>query len=206
MNILASPADLLGTPWGMAIFIVIDIAVLVLIIALNYRWLFKRVLDFLFAAVFLIVFFPFFLIALVADAIYNRVTNAYKSLFAGEYCVGKKEKVFRLFTFTTERVLHDEEGRLLPVRERITPMGRLLSAVGMKYYPCLVAVLAGKMSFVGPRPLSLADAAALTSEQKGRFAVRPGLVSSLERYGGESLTYPEMFEEDAEYAAHIGFF
>ena len=206
MNILASPADLLGTPWGMAIFIVIDIAVLVLIIALNYRWLFKRVLDFLFAAVFLIVFFPFFLIALVADAIYNRVTNAYKSLFAGEYCVGKKEKVFRLFTFTTERVLHDEEGRLLPVRERITPMGRLLSAVGMKYYPCLVAVLAGKMSFVGPRPLSLADAAALTSEQKGRFAVRPGLVSSLERYGGESLTYPEMFEEDAEYEAHIGLF
>ena len=88
----------------------------------------------------------------------------------------------------------------------ITPMGRLLSAVGMKYYPCLVAVLAGKMSFVGPRPLSLADAAALTSEQKGRFAVRPGLVSSLERYGGESLTYPEMFEEDAEYAAHIGLF
>ena len=52
----------LNTPWGMAIFVVLDIAVFVLIAALNYRWLFKRLFDILFSAVFLIVFFPFFLI------------------------------------------------------------------------------------------------------------------------------------------------
>lgn len=205
MNILA-PADILGTPWGMAIFIIVDIAVLVLIIALNYRWLFKRVLDILFSAVFLIVFFPFFLIALAADAIYNKVNNAYPSLFVHAWYVGKKEKPFKVTLFATERVQHDAEGRLLPLRERVTAMGRILRGCGMKYYPCLLSVFAGKLSFVGPRPMELADAAALTAEQKVRFAVRPGLVSSLERYGGESLTYPELFEEDAEYVQHINLF
>ena len=59
------------------------------------------------------------------------------------------------------------------------------------------------MSFVGPRPMLPADAAALTGEQRTRFAVRPGLVSSLARYGGKKLTFDDMFEEDAEYAAHF---
>ena len=85
-------------------------------------------------------------------------------------------------------------------------MGKFLSACGMKYYPCLAAVFAGRMSFVGPRPMSLADAAALSDEGRRRFAVRPGLVSSLERYGGEGLTYPDMFEEDALYAEHPNLF
>ena len=70
-TLASSLSDFLGTWWGMTIFILIDIAVLVLIIALNYRWLFKRALDILFSVVFMAVFLPFFLIALIADAIYN---------------------------------------------------------------------------------------------------------------------------------------
>lgn len=189
MNILA-PADILGTPWGMAIFIIVDIAVLVLIIALNYRWLFKRVLDILFSAVFLIVFFPFFLIALAADAIYNKVNNAYPSLFVHAWYVGKKEKPFKVTLFATERVQHDAEGRLLPLRERVTAMGRILRGCGMKYYPCLLSVFAGKLSFVGPRPMELADAAALTASEGALCrASRAGLLSQ-NATAGESLTYP----------------
>ena len=50
-------SEFLATGWGMAIFIIVDLAVLVLILALNYKWLFKRVLDVLFSFVFLAVFF-----------------------------------------------------------------------------------------------------------------------------------------------------
>ena len=68
-------ASFLNTPWGMAVFIILDIAVFILIAALNYRWLFKRLFDILFSAIFLAVFLPFFLIFLGVDALYNRTAN-----------------------------------------------------------------------------------------------------------------------------------
>ncbi len=205
-SLLTSDAGFLNTPGGIALFVVFDLAVLVLIFALNYRWLCKRLLDWLFATLFLIVFFPFFLLFLLADALYNRVTNAYKTLFeTGVYC-GKNERTIRVTVFATERIQHDATGALLSVRDRSTAWGRFLRGSGIKYYPCLLAIFLGKMSFVGPRLMSLTDAEALREDARARFAVRPGLVSSLERYGGEKLTYPDMFEEDIEYCKHINLF
>lgn len=199
-------ASFLNTPWGMAVFILADIAVFLAIVALNYRWFFKRFFDILFSAVFLAVFSPFFLIFLAVSAIYNRVVNAYPALFEKLVFCGKKGKAFTMTVFATERVLHDAEGGLLPEEERITKFGKFVKGCGIKYYPLLACVFMGKMSFVGPRPLTLADAAAVSEEDKVRFSVRPGLVNSLARYGGEKLTYDDMFEEDAEYVAHINFF
>ena len=199
-------AEFLNKPWGMAIFVIVDIAVLLLIISLNYRWLFKRTLDFLFSIVFLAVLFPFFLVVLVIDAIYNKATNAWRSLFTKEMYCGKKGKPFTAIVFTTERILRDEEGNLLPEDSRTTPFGRFLKNSGMKYYPMLLSVLIGKMSFVGPRPLTLTDSVAIGEDGAVRFSVRPGLASSLDRYGGENLTYAEMFEEDEEYVSHIKLF
>lgn len=199
-------AEFLNKPWGMAVFVIVDIAVLLLIISLNYRWLFKRTLDFLFSIVFLAVLFPFFLVVLVIDAIYNKATNAWRSLFTKEMYCGKKGKPFTAIVFTTERILRDEEGNLLPEDSRTTPFGRFLKNSGMKYYPMLLSVLIGKMSFVGPRPLTLTDSVAIGEDGAVRFSVRPGLASSLDRYGGENLTYAEMFEEDEEYVSHIKLF
>ena len=54
--------------------------------------------------------------------------------------------------------------------------------------------------------MPLSDAFALPPEGKVRFSVRPGIVSSLARYGGEKLTYADMLEEDAEYVSHINLF
>lgn len=203
---LAGAADILDTWWGMLLFILFDAVVLVFILALNYKWLCKRLLDILFAALFLLAFFPFFLLFLAADAVYVRASNAYPSVFVSAVYCGKKRRPVKLTVFATERTLRDEAGALLPEKERVTPFGRVLKACGMKYYPCLWQVLAGRLSFVGPRPFTFADAAAVGESGEARFSVRPGLVTSLERYGGEKLTYPDMLEEDAEYAARHGLF
>lgn len=205
-NLLAAGAGFLSTAWGLTLFILLDIAILLVVLALNYRWLFKRVLDILFSVLFMAVFLPFFLVFLLVDFIYNKSQNAYKTLFVSDYFAGKKGRAIKITVFATERIERGEDGKLLPERERATSWGRFMKACGMKYYPCLPAILAGKLSFVGPLPMTLTDAAALSDEGGARFSVRPGLVSSLERYGGESLTWPDMFEEDAEYAAHISMF
>ena len=199
-------ASFLNTPWGMALFIAADIVVFVLIAALNYRWLFKRLFDILFSAAFLLLFLPFFLIALAADAVYNRAVNASPALVEHGYYCGKKGKIVRVSVLTSERILHAEDGSLLPEKERVTGFGKFLKGSSLKYYPLLWSVFLGRMSFVGPVLMTVSDGAALSPEGRARFAVRPGIVSSLARYGGPKLTYAEMLEEDALYAAHVGLF
>lgn len=201
---LSAFAAFWNTPGGIAVWAIVDACVLVLILALNYRWLGKRLLDIIFSIAFLAVFFAFFLIFLLADCIYARKSGAYPSLFERIEICGRKGKPVRVYLFRCERDTRGADGLLLPVRARTTLIGRLCRACGMRWYPALIGVLAGRLSFVGPRPLTPAEAAALPEEARVRFAVRPGLVSSLARYGGEGLTYPDMFEEDAEYVSSYG--
>lgn len=182
----------LEQPWGMALFIVLDIAVLVLILALNYRWCCKRILDILFSLVGLAVFFAFFLVFYIVQIVYNNKTKSYGSLFEKRYFIGKREKI----TYCTEFACKNENGEL-------TQLGKVLRATKIAYYPRLADIFSGRFSFVGPVPLSVADYLAVKAEDRARFSVRPGLISSLEKFGGESLTYADMFEEDAEYAEHL---
>ncbi|MFQ7035242.1 MAG: hypothetical protein ACLRTQ_06005 [Candidatus Borkfalkia sp.] len=95
-NLLSdSSAPFLSQPWGLALFIIIDIAVLVLILALNYKWCCKRILDILFSFLGLAVLFPFFFVFWIVQFVYNKKTKAYPSLFVKKYFIGKK-KSFRI--------------------------------------------------------------------------------------------------------------
>ena len=193
LQILSS--SFLSQPWAMALFIVIDVAVLILIIALNYKICAKRLLDILFSLVAMAVFLPFFIIFLIIQAIYAKKTGEYESLFCKTYFLGKKQKLRYKTRFTCENKLGE-----------ITKLGKVLKAIKIAYYPQLVNVFTGNLSFIGPMPLSVADCNAIKEEDSARFSVRAGLISSLERYGGEGLTYPDMFEEDAEYVKSRNFF
>ena len=173
LQILSS--SFLSQPWAMALFIVIDVAVLILIIALNYKICAKRLLDILFSLVAMAVFLPFFIIFLIIQKIYAKKTGEYESLFCKTYFLGKKQKLRYKTRFTCE----NKQGE-------ITKLGKVLKAIKIAYYPQLVN--------------------AVKEEDSARFSVRAGLISSLERYGGEGLTYPDMFEEDAEYVKSRNFF
>lgn len=94
-NLLSDSSEsFLSQPWGLALFIIIDIAVLVLILALNYKWCCKRILDILFSFLGLAVLFPFFFVFWIVQFVYNKKTKAYPSLFVKRYFIGKKRKVF----------------------------------------------------------------------------------------------------------------
>lgn len=61
-------------------------------------------------------------------------------------------------------------------------------------------VIAGRLSFVGPRLMPVSDGAFLSDEAMQRFATRPGVLCYLAARGGEGLTYEQMFALDARYA------
>ncbi|MDA1079490.1 MAG: sugar transferase [bacterium] len=70
---------------------------------------------------------------------------------------------------------------------RFVGIGRWLSRSGLDELPQLFNILRGNMSFVGPRPLPVEEAAALPASWEFRYQVRPGLVSewvlSEKKYG-----------------------
>lgn len=71
---------------------------------------------------------------------------------------------------------------------------------GVKNLSRLFDVLCGRMSFVGVKPMELADGALMDDGQMERFNARPGLVCHLVLSGNEELTYEEMFKLDKRYA------
>lgn len=178
----------LSEPWAIVLFVIVDIAVLILIIALNYRFCAKRILDILLSFIALAIFFPFFIVLFIIQAIYNKKTKTYEKLFVKQYFVGKKQKIKFKTRFATENA----DGK-------VTKLGKFLIATKIAYYPELFDVFSGRLSIVGPVPVSLSDFAAMKEEDCIRFSVRAGLISSLERFGGEGLTYSDLFEEDADY-------
>ena len=71
---------------------------------------------------------------------------------------------------------------------------------GIKNLPRLFDVLSGRLSFVGVKPMELADGALMDDEQMERFNARPGLVCHLVLKGDEELTYEDIFALDKRYA------
>ena len=66
---------------------------------------------------------------------------------------GLNGKIFKLYKFRTMTQERGEDGKLLPDKDRLTDFGKLLRRSSLDELPELVNILAGDMSFVGPRPL-----------------------------------------------------
>lgn len=69
----------------------------------------------------------------------------------------------------------DDRGELLPDERRLTRAGRLVRSLSLDELPQLFNVLAGQMSFIGPRPLLPEYLPLYSAEQARRHDVRPGI-------------------------------
>ena len=82
---------------------------------------------------------------------------------------GRPFTIYKFRTMTSER---DKNGRLLPDRERLTPLGQFLRKTSMDELPELFNVIKGDMSIVGPRPLLMQYLGRYTPEQARRHEVK----------------------------------
>ncbi len=91
--------------------------------------------------------------------------------------VGKDRNEFNIFKFRSMRVNADKMGAQITVGgdPRITPIGRFLRKAKLDELPQLLNVLAGSMSFVGPRPEVPKYVAMYDDEQLKVLSVKPGI-------------------------------
>ena len=116
-----------------------------------------------------------------------------------------KEQIFSLYKFRSMTNETDENGELLPGKDRLTPFGRKLRSTSLDELPEIFNILKGDMSIVGPRPLGMKYIPYYTDEERVRHDVRPGLTGLAQVRGRNDLSWEEKFAYDIEYVNDITF-
>lgn len=166
-----------------------------------YRKYIKRVLDFVFALLLLILLSPLLLVV----TIWLHFANKGAGAFFTQERPGKDEKIFRLYKFKSMTDERDAEGNLLPDADRITRAGRFVRSTSIDELPQLWNVLKGDMSFIGPRPLLVQYLPLYNSFQHRRHKIRPGITGLAQVIGRNSLSWDEKFRLDVAYVDEVSF-
>lgn len=157
----------------------------------------KRFFDLLLAlGATLVLLLPILLVALAV-----KLTSPGPVLYWSDR-VGRHNRIFRMPKFRSMRTgtpavathLLDNPGAYL------TPIGSFLRRSSLDELPQLWSILAGDMSFVGPRPalFNQDDLIALRTAQ-GVHELVPGLTGWAQINGRDELPIPEKVRLDAEY-------
>lgn len=136
-----------------------------------YKLFVKRFLDIFLSSIAIIVLSPIYLII----AIVVRVQMGSPILFSQDR-IGKDEKVFKLYKFRTMTNETDENGELLPEKDRLTKFGIALRSTSLDELPELLMIFKGEMSIVGPRPQPSFYLPYYTEEERKAHRVRGGLL------------------------------
>lgn len=134
-----------------------------------------RVFDVFVAIMALVIFSP--ILAIIPILI---LLNDGGPVFFSQTRLGKDKHLIRVWKFRTMR---DGE---------ITRVGRWLRATALDEYLQFFLILRGKLSTVGPRPLTQGDVTRLgwdDAEHRARWNVIPGITGIVQIYGGTSAVH-----------------
>ena len=165
-----------------------------------YEKFIKRGLDLLISGCVLLVLWPVLLVLVVLV----RSKLGSPAIFCQER-PGKNGRVFRLYKLRTMTDERDEDGRLLPDEQRLTPFGRTLRSLSLDELPELWNIFRGDMSLVGPRPLLVKYLPLYNAQQARRHEVMPGLTGWAQVNGRNLVTWEDKFTMDVWYVDHISF-
>jgi len=157
----------------------------------------KRVFDVVLGCIAaLILFVPVLLVAIAV-----RLTSNGPALYWSDR-VGRNNVIFRMPKFRSMRVGTPAVAThlLANPKAHLTPIGSFLRKSSLDELPQLWSILAGDMSFVGPRPalFNQQDLIALRTAQ-GVHTLVPGLTGWAQVNGRDELPIPDKVKLDVAY-------
>ena len=152
----------------------------------------KRVLDLLLAFVALVILSPVFLVV----AILIKIDSPGPVLFRQER-VGKDGKIFKILKFRS--MVSDNDMRDCSCKDKYTRVGAVIRRASIDELPQLLNVLAGQMSFVGPRPWVVEYWTNMNVEERERAKVLPGITGLAQVKGRNGITIFQKIEYDLKY-------
>lgn len=164
----------------------------------------KRAFDIVLSAVMIVALFPVLLVlALVA-----MIDTKGSPLFF-QTRMGRNNQPFKMLKFRTMDVsapANVATHKLQDAERFISPVGAKLRKLSLDELPQLFNILKGDMSFVGPRPIILAEKDLLSLRvRNGACSVRPGLTGWAQVNGRDNLPIREKAELDGFYAQNLSF-
>lgn len=160
----------------------------------------KRLLDIFLSLVFFILFWWVYVILYILV----RVKIGNPVLFC-QPRPGLNGKIFNMYKFRSMTNEKDSKGNLLPDEKRLTVFGLFLRNSSLDELPEIFCILKGNMSFVGPRPQLVRDMVFMTSEQRKRHSVRPGLTGLAQINGRNNLSWEDKLNYDLQYISNLSF-
>jgi len=144
----------------------------------------KKIFDFVFSIIFLIILFP--LLIIISLLVFFETGQA--PFFVQERGLSLTNKRFRIYKFRTlknnpPRIPAYNPSFLQKKNENklVIFFGRFLRKTGLDELPQLVNILKGEMSFIGPRPLDLRDLETMKEfypeyyKKRDELIIKPGL-------------------------------
>jgi len=182
----------------------------------SYKFI-KSFFDLIFAYLFLIFSFPFFIIIILLIKLSSR-----GPIFFLQERIGKNNKAFQCIKFRTmhpeaEDILQNilmrnnvlkkefEATRKLKNDPRITKIGNLLRKTSLDELPQFINVIRGEMSIVGPRPIVFEEKIKYGPYFKKVFSVKPGITGIWQVSGRNNLSYKRRIELDIYYIKNLNF-
>ena len=166
---------------------------------------FKRAFDIVFSLLsILLLSLPLLVVALAVKL------DSRGPVFFSQERIGKNKKRFRILKFRSMFTDTDPNApthTLDDPEAHITKVGRFIRKTSIDELPQLFNILAGQMSFVGPRP-ALWNQDDLIAERDKYHAndVKPGLTGLAQISGRDELEIPVKAKFDGEYVRRRGVF
>ena len=158
----------------------------------------KRVLDFLFALLLLIILLPIFLIVSIAIKLDSKGPVLFKQLRSGKN--GKEFLMYKFRSMSANNDVHDFKSE-----NKMTKVGKFIRKTSLDEIPQLINIIKGEMSFIGPRPWITDYQKYFTKNQKRRLEVLPGITGLAQATGRNNLTVYEKLRLDVYYVDHLSF-
>ncbi len=167
----------------------------------------KHGLDFVFAALALVLLSPIMLISALAILMTMGRPVLFVQERAGLYGRRFGMRKFRTMVRGAEKqrdellALNEMNGPVFKITDdpRITPLGRLLRRTSIDELPQLINVLLGSMSLVGPRPLPYQEQQQIRGWHRRRLSMKPGITGLWQVSGRSDVDFEEWIQLDLRY-------